>query len=251
MEKLGYIKLKKVQQDVVVFSVNAMHPHVQQHVDYKTLQDKADQAKEATVKEVHVQGIIVQDVYKPLNTLTEVFKETKSAKQLYTASELKAILNEYIQLHQLADSHDPRNVRLDARLFHGVLNKEERAKNIEVMTRPELVKRFVDCMHSMYWIHLPGSIEPTLRKGKIKPIEIKVETRRGRKQITLINHVDVFGLDVSVMSTELATLCAGSVSVGETLAKTVQVVVQGDHVSKIVPYLHSKGVHKNHIVVLK
>lgn len=72
-------------------------------------------------------------------------------------------------------------------------------------------------------------------KGKLEPINMVIQRRSGNKKVTLVDNLEVYGINVSTFSKE----CQRALSVSTTLLlppgkKYQQLLLQGNHIE----YLH-------------
>lgn len=73
--------------------------------------------------------------------------------------------------------------------------------------------------------------EEKVEKGKIEPINIKVETRSGNKKVTLIDNLELFGIKLTEFSKECQHGVAASTTTSKLPGKKYdQLMVQGNQV---------------------
>lgn len=120
MEKAGLLKTKEQRGETMVISVNFSHPSLQELRKYKTMEAiSAQPAKEAAKqvnnkpspqKQQEINQAEIQEIYKPLgNHMIKFFEEAKHDKDgMYTASEVRTVLTDYIKIHNLVDPQNQK-----------------------------------------------------------------------------------------------------------------------------------------------
>ncbi|KAF7356792.1 Eukaryotic translation initiation factor SUI1 family protein [Mycena venus] len=237
------------QTEVVVTTINASHPTVAAHRAYVTVKDLETRAtkkaqREERLKEAEQesgQRLEVKEVWKPHLKSIELFEAFGgSAKTLYELSEVRTMLNKYITSKSLVNPREQAYINLDPLLSDAIAPKTKKAKGaetapappvVEFMKRDELTKRILEQMQSWYEVKAPGKdpvvkynfpfalrgqqlmIMISLRKGALKPIQIVVKIRQGRKASTLVSGFEPFlVLSGEEMAEDLRKICAGSTS---------------------------------------
>jgi translation initiation factor 2D len=77
------------------------------------------------------------------------------------------------------------------------------------------------------------------------PVQIVVETRQGRKAVTLVSHVEQFDIDPDSLAKQLQKLCASSTTVSTTATGVNEILVQGRAIKEVTQLLQSQhGIHK-------
>ncbi|KAI8070209.1 hypothetical protein BDF21DRAFT_344872 [Thamnidium elegans] len=261
MDKSGLLKTKEQRGETMLISVNWSHPSLQGLHKYKTMESTTQPTKDTakqTIKPTLQQQkpkqeqAEIQEIFKPLGTsMIKFFEEAKhDTDALYTIPEVRAVVADYIKLHDLVNPQNQKMIKIDPVMYDTILTKPE-YNSINELARDQILHRICLKMQPFHSIKLPGK-EPVLRKGQPKPVEITQEIRQGRKTITKVTGVEGFGLDVEELSKELTRLCASS-----TTYNTIQgvspknplyeIMVQGPQIKTITELMLSKGVPKRFI----
>ncbi|KAG2231959.1 hypothetical protein INT48_001268 [Thamnidium elegans] len=261
MDKSGLLKTKEQRGETMLISVNWSHPSLQGLHKYKTMESTTQPTKDTakqTIKPTLQQQkskqeqAEIQEIFKPLGTsMIKFFEEAKhDTDALYTIPEVRAVVADYIKLHDLVNPQNQKMIKIDPVMCDTILTKPE-YNSINELARDQILHRICLKMQPFHSIKLPGK-EPVLRKGQPKPVEITQEIRQGRKTITKVTGVEGFGLDVEELSKELTRLCASS-----TTYNTIQgvspknplyeIMVQGPQIKTITELMLSKGVPKRFI----
>ncbi|KAF4586194.1 translation initiation factor 2D [Pleurotus pulmonarius] len=257
MEKEGLITLKvpkgKSGGDAVITAVNARHPDVESHPPYTTIADieaRREKREEREVKErSKVKEHVVTEKYKPMGSGSVRFFEEcgKNTSALYTASEIRAIINQYVQDKQLVNPREQQYINIDETLQNAMQGCDP---DTQFLKRDELARFIVGKMQSWHEI-TPDGKDPILKKGGLKPISVTVKLRQGRKAATLITGFEPFLVVAEDLAEELRKLCASATSVSPITGKSSgqEVLVQGKQAQVVTELLLGKGVPKKWVEV--
>ncbi|KNZ77332.1 Ligatin [Termitomyces sp. J132] len=269
-EKAGLITIKvqkhSNQTDLVITSVNAKHPSVDGHRLYATLKDieitaaKKAKREEKAREEVGGSGeVLVMELWKPHQATVALFERMGGdiSKQ-YTMAELKATVNSYIAANSLVNLREQAYINLDEPLIDCISSKVKRKTKddggaqapLEFMRRDELMKQIADRMQN--WYEISDGKEVVRRKGELKPIQVVMKVRQGRKVSTLISGFEPFlVLNAEDMAEDLRKACAGATSIspihGKPAGAGMEVMVQGKQSQAVMEYLTGKGIPKKWI----
>jgi len=77
--------------------------------------------------------------------------------------------------------------------------------------------------------------ETEIKKGAVKPVQISVENRQGRKFLTRLSGLEDFCISPDKLAQELKISCAASTSVQQLPAKGAgkEILIQGNVVSEV------------------
>ncbi|KAI8989353.1 hypothetical protein BDB01DRAFT_718788 [Pilobolus umbonatus] len=262
-EKSGLLKTKEQRGETMIMSINWSHPSLQDLRKYKTMD--STNVQPVVVKETkrvintstakQPEQTEIQEIFKPLgNHMLKFFEEAKHDKDAYyTIPQVRTVLSDYIQLHQLADPQNPKMINIDAVMCDAVLTKAE-YNTISKLGRDQILHRLCSKMQPFHTVKLPGK-EPVFRKGSPKAIEITQEVRQGRKTVTKVTGVEGFGLEVEEIAKELTRLCASSATFNPIHGVSpknplYEIMVQGPQIKNVTGLLLSKSVPKRYIDVI-
>ncbi|KAG6890228.1 hypothetical protein C0995_010241 [Termitomyces sp. Mi166 len=270
-EKAGLITTKAPQKhsnqtDLMITSVNVKHPSVDGHYLYVTLKDieitaakKAKREEKAREEAAGNGEVLVTELWKPHQATLVLFEKMGGdiSKQ-YTIAEIKATVNSYITANSLVNPREPAYINLDEPLIDCVSSKVKcKSKDgggtqasLEFMRRDELTKAIVDRMQN--WYEISDGKEVIRKKGELKPIQVVMKVRQGRKVSTLISGFEPFlVLNAEDMAEDLRKTCAGATSVspipGKHAGSGMEVMVQGKQSQAVMEYLTGKGIPKKWI----
>ncbi|ORX86629.1 hypothetical protein K493DRAFT_360088 [Basidiobolus meristosporus CBS 931.73] len=125
------------------------------------------------------------------------------------------------------------------------------AKLFKAMEKKGLFK----CKEMRGELHLMSVNWQHKEKGNVKPIQISIEARQGRKAVTKITGMENFQVSVNDLAKQLQTLCASSVAVNElpigknTPHPIAEILVQGHQEKKVTEELIARGVPSKHLQV--
>ncbi|CAK5270936.1 unnamed protein product [Mycena citricolor] len=283
LEKISLVTLKAPpkhgqQTEVSVTGVNTKHPLVAGHkpfVSVKAIEETAakkalrqERLKEAEQKSEH--WVEVKELLKPHLKSVELFNalggryrgsnydsrvllmSIPSAETLYSVTEVRAKVNEYITSNGLVNPRDQAYINVDPVLSHVIAPKKGKGEAsiaaVEFLKRDDLMRQVVEQMQPWHEITAPGK-EPV---GALKPIQVVMKMRQGRKAATLISGFEPFLILVAEdMAEDLRKLCAGATSVSQRTGgiQGLEVLVQGKQSKIVTDYLTEKGIRKEWIQV--
>ncbi|KAJ6614689.1 hypothetical protein B0H10DRAFT_2044349 [Mycena sp. CBHHK59/15] len=273
-EKAALLALKApgkhaAQTEVVVTGVSAAHPAVAAHRPYATVGDvdaraakkalREERQREAAQESGH--WVEVRELWKPHLRSLDLFDAFGgSPKTLYELAEVRTLLNGYIAANALVNPREQAYINLDARLAAAVAAPAKGTKGkdvpdappVEFMKRDALTKRILEQMQAWYEVTAPGK-DTVVKKGLLKPIQVAVKIRQGRKASTLVTGFEPFlVLSAEDMAEDLRKICASATSVSQRAGASPgpEVLVQGKQSKDVVDYLTEKGIPKKWIEVL-
>ncbi|KAJ7079590.1 eukaryotic translation initiation factor SUI1 family protein [Mycena belliarum] len=271
VEKVSLLTLKAPpkhgqQTELAVTSVNAKHPSVAGHRSYVTVKDietkVAKKAKrEERLKEAEQASgrwVEVKELWKPhLKSVELIEAFGGSARTMYEVAEVRAMLNDYIAAKGLVNPREQAYINLDTLLSGAIAPKVKKGEappaTVEFMKRDDLTKSILEQMQSWYEVKVPSSgKEPIIKKGALRPVQVAVKIRQGRKACTVVSGFEPFlVLSGDEMAEDLRKLCAGATSVSPRVGGTpgLEVLVQGKQAKVVVDYLTEKGIPKKWIEV--
>ncbi|TBU43036.1 eukaryotic translation initiation factor SUI1 family protein [Dichomitus squalens] len=250
--KEGLIKLKETKGDVVITAVSPQHPAVlamRRHRTIGDLEAKAKKAgdreqKEKEAEEKRKSEIRVSEFWKPFGTTVPFFVAAeKDTSELYTITEIKDIVNNYISSRSLVNANDPQYINVDSDQFLAGAVSVKGQDTPEFLKRDEVLKRIRAHMQTWHEISVEGR-DTIRKKGDLKPVSVVVKIRQGRKACTLITGYETFGLQADDLAEELRKTCASSTSVSPVHGKpnSLEVMVQGKQIKAVTDLLISRGV---------
>ncbi|KAH9837816.1 eukaryotic translation initiation factor SUI1 family protein [Rhodofomes roseus] len=258
--KDGLIKLKDAKGgDVFVTAVFPKHSDVAEHREHRTVKDaelkqqKAEdrERKEREAEEKRKGEIHITELWKPFGTTLSFFVAAdKQTSELFTLSDIKTIVNTYIASKSLVNAQEQAyiNVSQDDALLAAVTSKNE--LGVEFLKREEVLTRLRDHMQGWYEIRVEGK-DPLRKKGQLKPVQVVMKIRQGRKACTLVTGFEPYSLSAEDLAEELRRICASSTSVNPVHGKAseMEVMVQGKQIKAVTDLLVNKGVPKKWIEV--
>ncbi|KAI8838911.1 hypothetical protein BC829DRAFT_492940 [Chytridium lagenaria] len=250
MEKKGYVKLKERNGDTLLMGVNRKHPEIVAFQPPRRLAGDGGStaslpaaASKTTVTAATASpassagptSVAIVELYRGTGTMARVLAEVAVGKDAYlTKSDVKNAMDEYVKVKELI-SDDPRLIKLDPFLADALLRKDE--NDVDFLARESLLTRVIEKMSPFYEITLPGH-EAVIKKGSPKPIQIIVEVRQGRKNVTRVAGMEVYGIDPEDLAKELKVRCASSTTVTPLPGKSSstplhEVMVQGSKIREV------------------
>jgi len=260
MQAMNKKKIVKIKDDTVL-TIDRKHPDYLNFVPLKvTLQDvqkEQEFAEQASSSSSSVANAIkIIDLYKPSALLKPIFADiVGNSTAYYNIAEVKDILWKYIAKNQLQHPTERSKVKLNPTLCDTIYKKskgETGAYPAEV-EKQDLLERFLDQLQP-YHVVDTGDEESTVKKGTLKPIQIMVEHRQGKKYVTKVTGMESFGIDADTLANDLKTLMAASTSISPLPGKNnknQEVMVQGRAMTELANHLMTTySVPKKYIEVL-
>lgn len=209
--------------------------------------------------------IKVVELYKPPVKLNVIYEVTGvSSKAFYTSSQVRDTLYKYFTSptpsdpsETLVSSTNARMITLNPLLSNLLLDdtKDARLLSSGSATRDLLAERFLRLHQQYYTIISPSGEESKPKSGQPPKITITLESRQGKKVVTRIKGLEVFGVDVGKFMDELKSVAASSVTKGpvegggKAAEMLVEVMVQGDKSGEVDKLLVKAGIRKADVVV--
>lgn len=241
LEKMEYITLKGKGDDVTVVSITVPEETVRNFVTHKT--DETKGPSQTPGKKENDNKLTVLSLYKPTNRSRMVFNSLDlEFNRLYSAPEIKIIINEYIKKNQLVNKKSPKLVDSDAALSSATSLKSETP-----ISRENVFSAFVSGCSPHYTILNPGeefSSSLIVKKGSPSKIQVTTQTVLGRKKTTTILNFEQFNIKPQKLAEDLKNACSGSTAINPSKhnPSIMEVMVQGPHGNTATDYLKSKGV---------
>lgn len=249
MEKLNYMQIKGKGDDLSIVGLTSKdNPIIQNFVPHKPISSLSNNANKSSEKPVgnkknKANELSIIYLYKPTNKSRMFFnKVDHSFANLYTAPELRSLLDKYIKIQQLMDKKDPKKIVLDDTL-NSISNL-----GLGSYPRDKVFKAFLTNFSPLYKILKPGESidndEIELNKGEPPKVQVITEMKIGRKVVTRVLDFEKYYIKPHILSDELKVKCSGSTTIGPCThnPKLTEVTVQGPHGKLIVDLLNSKGI---------
>ncbi|KAF3917170.1 Ligatin [Dactylellina cionopaga] len=274
MDKEELLKIKERGGDVVVYAVNWDCNKLTSFTPYPIIvprqrKKKAEDNGEGTSSSSSAPSAIkVVELYKALpKKLDAIYNASgTSSKSFYTASQLRETLYKYFASpdpkdpsETLVSATNARMVKINPILADLLLDdsRPADAKLLQVgqATRDLLAEKFVKAHQQYYRIISPSGEESKPRAGQPPKVVLTLESRQGKKTVTRVKGMEVFGVDVGKFMDELKAVAASSVTKaaveggGKAAEGMVEVMVQGDKSAEVERLLLKAGVRKMDLMV--
>lgn len=245
-EKVGFLQLKGKGDDLVIVGVNKNKDELKNFVPYKTSGQTA--SKKNSNKDSSPGMMYSEKLYKPINLGKDFIQcSDLPPKNLYTVTELKDSVNQYITAKKLVDSKNKKMVLLDDLLFDMFYRKKKTQETPRCVSRAQIMDPFIANNFTEFYQLFKDEDTPLFKnpiRGPLPRVKIVTEMKIGRKVVTRVSHFETFKLDPEDLAANLRKLCSGSTTIGETVTspKVAEVQVQGAHGPLIIDYLNKKGI---------
>lgn len=229
-EKNNFLKLKGKDDDLIIVSVSDVNNNdtLKNFVPYK-VKSKKKSGSESGAQDKKSSELVLCKYYKPTSSIMKVFE---IRDKLLTAAEIKQLLNQYIDQHQLVSPANKKLILLDDDL-KSVLKAPDNSIGRDKIF-DQLLSKFTE-YHQLFRGEGGEPLSKQPIRGQLEPIEIVSETKIGRKVVTRVFKFEKYGLSSDKLSDILKVKCSGSTTISANLQnpKYVDVTVQGPHFKTI------------------
>ena len=198
-------------------------------------------------------------LHRPKERLAPLFTVANAShKELYLPTELRAVINAYIDAENLISETNKRLIKLNPILANAVfdgqssLDREVLAKG--TVPRDVLMERILEAC-SVFWVILRNDETRESVKAKAghgPKIQIVLETRSGNKTVTRVSGVEAFYINPQPLADELQKACASSTSVNQLVGSSpknpvMEIMVQGPQKDIVIKALEKRGINRQWI----
>lgn len=179
--------------------------------------------------------------------ITEMFAVTANTLPFYKTlgyskgsalkpADIRKVVTDYVKTNNLQKEDCKNEVLLDPILAEMLLVKAEGDRS--TLKWDEIYSRLVNKMTPVYEVIFAGQ-PAVIKKGNVDPIKIDVVQRASNKKATIIENLDLFGIDEKTFAhtVQVKVACSASVVPSPQKNKGPQVVVQGNQVNFVVELL--------------
>lgn len=247
-EQSGIIRIKQMSKGVdSIVEIDKSHEHLRGFVAPEPVEVEDTSSSQNYVPPQITELFAVSANVQPL------FKEFGHSKgTAFKATEVKAILTEYVKKHELQSEQSKGEVVLDPILAEILLKPAEGDQS--TLKWDTMFSRLLGKMSSVNEIKVFGQA-PVIRKGNLDPIKIDVLQRASNKKVTTVENLDQFGIDLKEFghTVQVKMACSSSVAPHPQKGKGPIVTIQGNQVAFLadllfdtykIPRKYLKGLEK-------
>lgn len=211
------VKEDKHKKEVVLLSVNRVHPDYLSFKPEKRHVEKTDQSSDRVHSENHSQKMVeVAEVFKSSVHVNPIFAAVGAdTGKLYSASEASEIVFKYIEQENLVKQTNKASVVLNPTLcdalFKGAIKKGFSYPT--EIHKKDLGSTFLSRMQVHHAV-VRGN-ESAVRKGALRTVQILTERRQGNKKVTKVSGLETFMIDAEALASELQKKFACSTTLAE------------------------------------
>lgn len=225
----GIITVKEIKKGVeAITMINKDHPRFTEFY----INPESRPKKDTTDNEHSLKTDVLESFIVTQNVLA-VF-ESKGLKKGDTvqASDVRKYVIDYIKQNNLQCEDNSKLITPKDSLI-------SICKTENPMSWEEVIEKVCESMKGCYKVKLGH--DEVLNKGKVSPITISVSVRSGNKKVTLIDNLELFGINLN----EFAKLCQHGVAASTSISrhpgkKSDQLLVQGNQVLFVYDLLTEK-----------
>uniref|UniRef100_T1J5Q9 Uncharacterized protein n=1 Tax=Strigamia maritima TaxID=126957 RepID=T1J5Q9_STRMM len=207
MQQFGIIEVKELSSGVEsIVAVNFAHPDIRGY-QVEEVEEILEPTVEIVGTDVKYEFPEIVDLFVIGADMMPFFKFAKKSKgTAITVTEIRQIIKNYVTENQLQSTEVRSLVNMDP-ILSQCLNTAEAGLRWD-----DLMTRFVTKMKPAYQMIFPNKL-PTIKKGKLDPIELSVAQRAANKKVTLVYNLELFGINPKEFAHSVQIGVAASTSI--------------------------------------
>uniref|UniRef100_A0A0V0GAF2 Eukaryotic translation initiation factor 2D n=1 Tax=Triatoma dimidiata TaxID=72491 RepID=A0A0V0GAF2_TRIDM len=223
MEKDNLIKLQNINNVQSIIEINIENEQIM-HFRNKFKENAEGPSCTTDEGKLAIEKVVISETYVVNSNVLLFFTKFGHKKNdCLTAQEVRKLTCEYVKAENLQDPTNKGLVVLDP-----VLSKVTQAKPGKLDWKT-LVEKILSLMGNCYEVRKNDSIISS-GKGRIPNIEIVTRIRSGNKKVTIVDNLEIYGVDLQEISRECQHGLATSTTLNRVASrKGMQFQVQGCH----------------------
>lgn len=224
MENLDIIKVRELKKGVEsIMAVNTNHPRLREFVN-------TEESSETVGEKCALSAAAVKPAVFELYTVTALVLPLFSSFGFrkgdnLTLADIRKHVTDYVKTNRLQDPTKKSMVQVNAVLQAAIQNP-----NTVAVSWEDLIGSITGRMSRSYQMTFSG-VKTVAQKGKLNPIDIQVGRRTGNKKVTLINNLELYGINIQEFARECQHGVAASTSISSVPGKkSLQLLIQGNQV---------------------
>lgn len=223
MENLDIIKLRELTKGVEsIMTVNTNHPRLKEFVD---TEESETVGQMCALSNTAAKPAVVE-LYTVTAAVLPLFSSFRLRKgDNLTLADVRKYVTDYVKMEKLQDPMKKSMVRVNTVLQEAIQNP-----NTVAVSWEDLIGLITGRMSRSYQMTFSGE-KTVAQKGKLDPVDIQVGRRTGNKKVTLINNLELYGINIQEFARECQHGVAASTSISPVPGKkSLQLLVQGNQV---------------------
>eukprot|EP01126_Amoeba_proteus_P000958 TRINITY_DN10273_c1_g1_i4.p1 TRINITY_DN10273_c1_g1~~TRINITY_DN10273_c1_g1_i4.p1 ORF type:complete len:329 (-),score=79.03 TRINITY_DN10273_c1_g1_i4:38-934(-) len=217
----------------VILEINRSDPLLRSFTEHETEPEEVVQAEEATGQ---LEPISLVGQYWRFGKTLGVLLPDPSVKRDFSVSEATNVLFNYISTSNLTVPASPNLVTLNTQLINALYNKSDNVHPGDKVEKKQLAERLKARLLPVHELMINGRQE--IRKGLPPTVTLSVESRVGRKMVTVVHGLSCYGVNEELLCNHFSKMFAASASVHESKkGKGTEILVQGDRQKQVERYL--------------
>lgn len=256
MEKEGFIKVKELSKGVdSIVDMDKSHSDLRSFTPTEEFCARSGDVTMAMTEEEEDEDTSylgppeITDMFSITAAVLPFIKHLGYSKgDALTSSDFRKIMIDYVKSNELQDETSKSYVNLDPLLAETVLRKDE--GNVIQLKWEELLSRLLSKMTPVHRVVFPGQQTPIFRKGKAECIKLDVVQRASNKKVTLVENLELFGINSKVFAhcVQVKMGCSATVQSSAAKNKGSVVHVQGNQIHFVANLINEKyGIHRKYI----
>ncbi|CAG9771163.1 unnamed protein product [Ceutorhynchus assimilis] len=220
MSKTGLITVTEIKKGVeAITNINKNHPKYCEFYLKPDLRPKKDSDNN--------QQTIITESYVITATVLPIFQPAGYRKgDTIEGPNIRKHFTDYIKQNNSQSPDNNKLIHPNTELLQTI------CKTQNPITWEEAFEKTFESMKSCFKVKSTQQQEQILNKGKVQPISMTVKVRSGNKKVTLIDNLEVFGVNINEFAKECQHGVAASTSITPAPPgkKSDQLLVQGNQV---------------------
>ncbi|NXK34330.1 EIF2D factor, partial [Piprites chloris] len=240
MQNQKILQVKELNKGVEsIVEVDWKHPDIKAFAvpaGFSPASAAQDSKNEDREQVYHAPEII--PLYGVSTRMVPLFQESGHRKgSILSSSEVRNIIINYVKTNELVDESNKNFVKVNAILCDCLLDKSEQDE-ISHLQWDDLLSRCLERLQPLHQVTFFGQ-EPVVRKGNIHPINITIAQRSSNKKVTIIQNLELYGLDPQCVANTLQQKVQASATITPVpgAKDRVQVQIQGNQIHHLAKML--------------
>lgn len=221
MAKIGLITIKEIKKGVeAITNINKNHPKFNEF--YLRPEDRP---KKDSNDSDNVQKTTVTESYVITANVLPIFQPAGYQKgDIIDGSNIRKYVTDHVKQNNCLVTGNSKLVQPNTDILKKVCKTEN------PVSWEEVIEKVCEAMKSCFKVS--SGNEQILNKGKVAPIIMSVSVRSGNKKVTIVDNLEVFGVNINEFAKECQHGVAASTSITPTPPgkKCDQLLVQGNQV---------------------
>ncbi|XP_066261997.1 eukaryotic translation initiation factor 2D [Euwallacea similis] len=220
MAKIGLITIKEIKKGVeAVTDINKNHPKFSEFYLKPENRPKKD-----NVEESQKQTVITESYVVTANVLPFFWPAGYQKGDIVDRPNIRKLVTEYVKSNNSQVIENTKLVKPNTDVLRSI------CKTDNPVSWEEVFEKVCESMKSCFKVN--SGNDQIFNKGKVSPITMSVSVRSGNKKVTLVDNLEIFGVNINEFAKDCQHGVAASTSITPTPPgkRCDQLLVQGNQV---------------------